>query len=174
MSIDFDKYDGQILLSAEKRRGIWATNTVLRGSRAIKTAGRLPTVATAHTLLVVALISALRNITRAQAEELVSSSNLGIRKARIKVVTTDEAFVAALTAMLKRQKNGTPPLRAAKNFLIELARQLVRFDVTLEAANRKSARHRTLKNWSVTTAFDPKAFETISPVLLPTLVSAVS
>jgi hypothetical protein len=82
----------------------------------------------------------------------------------------DETFADALKAKMQGQEG--KPLRAGKNFLMELARQLARFDITLQT-DTESRPVLILKNWSQTSVIDPKAIPSIPPALVPSAVSAV-
>lgn len=170
--IDFARYDGAIHLEADRRRGLWATQSLIRGKRTVRNAGQLPTTASAHTLHVVALMAALRDISRAQAAELVRDADIvGLVKPRLLVICTDESFCDALQAKIQGQRSDKP-LRCGKQFLIELARQLARFDVSW-VTDPESNACKTLRNWASKVLLAPSLLSTIPPILLPSVVSAV-
>jgi hypothetical protein len=153
--VDFDLHEGLILLSADDSRGLWAFQSSIRGSRPSRTAGSLPTSASRHTLLAVGLTAALQSITKKQAAGLVSTAKTSIVKPRLCIVSTDPTFADALQAKMKGHAGR--PLRTGKNFLIELARNLARFQVTLdtEVENYGVA---ALRRWAAQTIADPKAY----------------
>jgi hypothetical protein len=169
--IEFIEYDGVIHLGADPTKGIWANQTLLRGSRTIRTGGQLPTEASAHTLHVVALTTALRDITKGQAINLVNRAATIIGKPRIVVVVTDPTFADALTAKIQGQQG--KPLRAGKNFLVELARQLARFTVTFQTDPGNTSSY-SLRHWAKKSVHDPKAVQRIPQALAATVASAVS
>ncbi len=169
--IDFDNYEGRVLLAADRRRGVWANETLFRGSRNVRNAGQVPTTASSHTLLTVALTAALRNIHKAAANRLVSTATQKIKKPRLLVASIDATFCDALKVKMKRTGQNGPAFRAGKNFLMALAQQLVRFEITLHTGERPAVL--TLKNWSWTAIIDPKTIPTIPPVLLPSAVSTL-
>ncbi len=155
--IDFDNYEGRVLLAADRRRGVWANETLFRGSRNVRNAGQVPTTASSHTLLTVALTAALRNIHKAAANRLVSTATQKIKKPRLLVASIDATFCDALKVKMKRTGQNGP--------------ELVRFEITLHTGERPAVL--TLKNWSWTAIIDPKTIPTIPPVLLPSAVSTL-
>jgi hypothetical protein len=138
----------------------------------VRTAGQLPTSSTGHTLLTVALLTSLRNITKTQSLELVQTAAVKpISKPRIQVVVRDATFVDALHAKIHRQEG--QPFRAGRNFLIELARQLARFEISFVTDAEDLAAH-SLKNWAVQHVVDRKLIAQMPPALAPAVVSNVS
>jgi len=117
---------GQIMLVADKRKGLHASSTIhLAAMKSLRVAGQLPTTASQHTLLVVALVTALRMITKAQAEKMISR-NGKLTKPRLQVVVPDASFADAIQRV---GQTDAPRLRAGKNFLGILGKQLKRFDI---------------------------------------------
>jgi hypothetical protein len=171
LGIDLGKHDGFIYIAAEHRTGLWAYQSRITGHRTFRTGGQLPTTASAHSLLVLALLTGLRDISKAQAAELVKKANAGLTKPRILVTSLDSTFCDALQDKMRGQQNGKP-LRAGKNFLIELARQLARFSVTFETDPDSTICY-SLKNWAVRSIHDPKAAQRIPASLAPSAVSEV-
>jgi len=71
MKIDFRTEDALIVVAANKRTGLWANSTTIRGSKNQKSGGQLETVASTHSLLTVALVAALRNISNRDISSLL-------------------------------------------------------------------------------------------------------
>jgi hypothetical protein len=130
MSIKFDKkqYDGQILLAADDRRGLGVFEIAFQtpaGIRSYRAAQSLPTEASSHTLQLLALLAALRDINRSLRNTI--SGRHGVRP-RFRVVTTDATFADALRALL----NGDADLiRAGGNFIEEARRVFSNFALTV-------------------------------------------
>ena len=140
----------------------------------MRQAGQLPTSASAHTLELVALSTALRSVTKAQAGYL--GQNAPSTKRRILAITADPTFADALRAMMTRDAVTlvTKPLKAGRNFLSMAAYQLARFDVTLQTdATQEDKSILTLKTWAHSHIFSPKMLASIPPALCPTAVSQV-
>src|SRR4051794_9102624 len=97
----------------------------MKGSRSIRNASQLPVESSAHTLIVCGLTAALKSITRTQANELMKNRG---SKPEIQVLLSDSTFAEALQNKIARRPG--KPLRAGRNWLIELARQLSRFNVS--------------------------------------------
>jgi hypothetical protein len=129
----------------------------------------MQTQASAHTLLSASLMVALANIPKAKAHALAKLSNRG--KPRLLVETIDATFAAALQAKMRRQDG--PTLRTGKNFLIELARHLSRFEVMLRTAEEEKP-VLVVQNWAFSTVLDPRVFKPISPSLAPSTVSMMT
>jgi hypothetical protein len=171
---DSDLYDGKVILASDHRRGLWCFETYLgkRGNRPLRTGGALPLEASGQTLLAVGLTSALRNISRAQAADLVRAARQEITKPRIEVVTVDLAFAEALTAKMKRQVGR--PWRVGKNFETELARQLSRFTISMNKPREiDNGQILAMRSWAVKTIYDPKIVEQIPAAFAPTVVSSL-
>lgn len=168
MRLDFGKHDALITLSCDRRRGTWGVQTLVRGSKTIRTAGQLPTTSTAHTLFAVALVAALGAITRSHAQRLVQTAAQPVAKPRVLVVTDDDAFREALTA---RDVPTRRPLRAGRNFVDVLSWQLSRFDVTFSTPDDNSVL--ALGNWMGQNLPSPKLIATAPPAFLPRAISRV-
>lgn len=174
MRLDFDKYDGLILLAHDRRKGLYASQTLLRGSKTTRAAGQLPTCASAHTCELVALATALRGITRMQCSKLLANAPDGISKPRIRVVTADKDFAEGIAAVIAKERLAKP-IRSGKNFQEFAASQLARFTVTIEAEPEGSGDTSLfiLRDWARQNVIDPKVLNNTSPTLFPIAVSAV-
>jgi hypothetical protein len=145
--------DGVINLVAYRARGVWAAQLRIPGSPTIRTAGRLNSSASAHTLLSVALTATLRSISKPKAAELSG----GRFKPVIELRCSDPTFFAALQA--KAQRLDQPRFRVGRNFHVELARQLARISPVFVTEEKSFL---ALKNWALQTVPDPRmdiAFE---------------
>lgn len=170
MRIDFQTHDVLVQVAGDKRKGIWASSVFAKNSKPIRTAGSLPTTASAHTLLLVALINSLSNISRGQHTRLGKNVPRGIYKPRLVVVTMDASFADALTGLLQRAATAKP-LRAGKQFLAIAVQQLARFDVTLQTVSDPS--ELALLNWARKHLIEPKLIAGIPSSLSASVVSAV-
>jgi len=158
MRVNFDSQDGLIMVSGD-RRGVWASQVLIKGSKTIRTGGQLPTTASRHTLQLVALTSALRSITKADAARITPR---GVSKARLLVTSIDSSFLDALQA--------ETPLRAGRNFFTIAMQQLARFDLTFAAPEDGDMTVHMLSKWAANHVFPPK---NIPAVLIPSAVSQV-
>jgi hypothetical protein len=173
MRFDPETHDGIILLASDRRKGVWASQTIYRGSRTFRQGGQLPVEASAHTCELVALCTALRSITKAQATKLVQTAPTGVTKPRILIVTADPTFAEALTAKMQNYA-AAKPLRAGKNFLMFAAHQLSRFTVTLIREPEDNDRSiLVLESWARQHVIDPKLITRIPPSLVPTAIGCV-
>jgi hypothetical protein len=167
-------HDGMILLASDRRKGLWSSQSIFKSSKTIRQGGQLPTTASAHTLELVALATALRWVTKAQASFLVEKAPSDVTKPRVLVVTADPTFADALRAMLTRdaQTLATKPLKVGRNFLAMAAQQLARFDVTFQTdATQVDKSILTLRNWADQHVFAPKMIAALA--LCPTNASEV-
>jgi hypothetical protein len=159
---NFETHDCHLVLACNDRRGLWAAQVQPRYARTVRTAGSMPTAASAHTLLTVALISSLRNITKAQEAKMARRG----RKSRLLIRVLDSTFADALKAKIKRQDG--PRFRAGKNFLMALAQQLARFDIDWETVDQQSPDFNfleSMRHWAGSMLPDPKS------ILAPSAVS---
>jgi hypothetical protein len=145
---DFLKgYDGRVLITFNKRTGMWAAEVVTTLGRNTRTAGELPSEASSHTLLSVALTTSLQSITKSSARFIAERA--GTPKPRILVVSANETFLIALEAKMKGDKEvmARRTLKTGKQFLKILAYQLARFSITFETAQRGFESERILREW---------------------------
>jgi hypothetical protein len=143
-------------------RAVWANQLKMNG-RTLRTAGRL-SAASDHTLLTIALTAALRSITLADVAKMGTRRTSG--KPRVFVLCSDASFLDGLKAKINRQSE--PKFRAGRNFLLELARQLARFEIVFEHLERPFF---ALQNWAVQTVPDPRL---IGVALSPSVVSSLA
>jgi DNA-binding NarL/FixJ family response regulator len=125
---DSSTHDGEIRLLSNRRRGVWIYESRLKIGPKNKVAGQAPTTASTHSLLVIALTSSLKAISRNLADKMT-----GQRKPKLRIIVADSTFIDALKAQIDGDKAAIEriPLRAGKQFLRELARQLSRFSIEL-------------------------------------------
>ena len=171
MKVDFDKFDGQILLFSDRRRGIWSNEIVLKNSRNTRTAGQAPVSTSAHGLLVLALINGLQSTSKRQTSKAVGHRS---KKARLNIVSSDRTFADALRAMITGDKATLvdKPFRAGRNLLRQLARDLARFDVTL-TTDHESYAFQALGNFARLHVRDPKELDSLPSILVPVVASTV-
>jgi protoheme ferro-lyase len=168
--------DGMILLASDRRKGIWASQSNLKFAKTVRQAGQLPTSASAHTLQLVALSTALRSCTKSQASFLVEKAQCNVTKPRILVVTADPTFADALRAMMTRDAATltTKPLKAGRNFLSMAAQQLARFELTLQTDSKQNDKSIiVLRSWADQHVFSPTMMANMSPSLCPVAASQV-
>lgn len=172
--VDFTKLDGRIELTADRRRGVWASQTIVYNAKSVRTAGQAPASTSAHGLLTLALINALKNISKRMANRSIHGRL--VTKTRLQIVTTDATFADALRALMAGDKStmAAKPFRAGRNFLMMLAKELSRFDVTLETdAEDETYRFRALSNWAQLHVRDPREIEKLPAILSPVAVAHI-
>lgn len=167
MSVDFNNFDAVVNLSADRRRGIWAVQTRLHRGRSSRVAGQIETESSAHTLLVIAMLTGLAQITKQQAAKLVESAAIKITKPRIQVVCRDLTFLSSLRERMQGQK--LTPNKAAKHILMQLPKQLARFTLSFQT-NPDDATCYTLQSWAFKSVHDPKLID-IPRAFTPSVVS---
>jgi GMP synthase PP-ATPase subunit len=163
--MDHNTHDIQIQIDADKRKGVWANLTYGTTSKPLRNAGQLPTTASNHTLLVVALTTGLMNISRTQHGRITAKLN---GKPRLNVVTRDENFYSALTGIVTLDKKA-PPLKAGRNFVSTFFRNLARFavSVTLDTDPTNLA----LIGWAQKTVVEAKQVANIPATFAASAVS---
>ena len=171
--VDFNKFHGQVMLSADRRNGVWANQVILNHAKSVRTAGQAPTSTTAHGLQTLALVNALKGVSKRQARH---ASDRLTNKTSLLIVTTDSTFVDALRALIERDKKtlAAKRFRAGRNLFALLARELARFEVTLET-DLEDAKYqfRALSNWAKLQVRDPREIEKLPKILSPVAVSHV-
>lgn len=165
MKINFRDTEGLVQLAADKRRGVWASQLLLRGARTVRTAGQLPTTASAHSLLTVALLNTLNSISRSQVARLASG------KARLVVLSSDAQFVNGLNLLV--QNGDAAILRSGKNFLTTLVKKLDRFDVTAMLPDADDKGVLILGNWLTVNALHPASFGDLPVSIAPNVISQI-
>lgn len=173
MKVDWGVHDGMLLLASDRRKGIWATQLLLRGSKTVRSAGTIPTTASAHSLQVLALTTALRLISKGQAAKLLQAAPTGITRPRLLVVSSDATFAQALQAKMRGDKETmtTKPLRAGRNLISIAPAQLARFALTFGELEDGDTSILILKSWASQTIHDPK--QELPSALVPSAVSQV-
>jgi hypothetical protein len=146
----------------------------LRGCKTFRCGGQLQTVASQHTLLVVALTVALRDIPARDITRLLAERRR-LKKPRLIVRCTDKNFIAAMQHLATGQETGdVPTLRAGRNFLGMLLYQISRFTIEYEYAEPQEATDvMVVAHWVNQHVHDPKQIEDIPQILRPTSVSVV-
>lgn len=167
MRFDEHKHDGVILIGANRSRGIWANQVQSLGARVTRNGGRMNGSASNHTLLSVALLSALRGITSATVTKLLAKRYDARTKSAFEVRTIDPTFFAALTAV-----DAMPTLRAIKSLRVPLARQMSRFDLTLNTEPVNNA-ILAVVDWAGKNVLDPIEVDHESPVLIASIVNGL-
>jgi hypothetical protein len=168
MKIDFETEDALIVVSADRRKGIWSSSSIVRNQRNVKTAGQIETSASAHTLQVVALVSTLKQITRRDITRLLGDT--GKQKLTVVVTSGDKSFLAAINAIVEQQPKDQK-LRAGRNFLDILREQLDRFHVVVRQLEPTDKTALVLADWAGKQIAAPKLIAGIPPSLAPTVVA---
>ena len=143
-------------------------------AKSVRTAGQAPTSTSAHGLLTLALINALKNISKRTARQ--SGRDLLTLKTSLRIVTTDPTFADALRALMAGDKAtlASKPFRAGRNLLALLARELARFEVTLETDTEDAKyQFQALGNWAKLHVRDPREIEKLPAILSPVAVAGV-
>lgn len=129
-------YDAEIEIQASKWSATWSFTLKPTRSRQLSATGRMPS-ATRHTLLAIALTSALLSIHANEWHRLRGHK----LKPSIVVKIDDKPFIRSLNFRRRSKATPTDGFRVGKNLLRPLYEQLRRFDVTL--AYKATARGRT-------------------------------
>ena len=176
MRFDTTTQEGLILLASDRRKGIWVSQSIFKKCNTVRQGGQLPTSASAHTLELVALCTALRSVTKSQACFLTQNAPCTVTKPRLLIVSADPTFADALRAMMTRDAVtlATSPIKAGRNFLSMAAHQLARFEVTLQTDTTQDDKSiLVLRSWADQHIFSPTMMANIPPSLCPTAVSQV-
>jgi hypothetical protein len=166
---DFSAHDGEIRLLSNRRRGVWIYESRLKIGPKNKVAGQAPTTASSHSLLVIALTSSLKAISRNLADKMT-----GQRKPKLKIIVADSTFADALQAKIESNKEAIArtPLRAGKQFLLQLAKQMARFDIELVLDQEdKGYLFSALARFAKLHVISPRMQEQLPSYLLPAVVS---
>lgn len=169
MRFDHAKFDGVVLVGARRARGLWAAQFQTIGSPVVRNGGRLNASASNHSLLSFGLISALRSITNKMAAELVSKRRDRRNKPVLLLKSTDQTFLPALQALMKRQSG--PQLRVIRSLHRPLAHQIGRFSLMFETEEHNPAILAAL-DWADHNTLRPADISDVAPVLLPAAVNA--
>lgn len=159
MSHIFDKtkFNGRIRISGDRKTAVWVAEVTRRNGRTFRTAGQAPIEMTAHGLIAIGLTTTLATWSRFRPVGKIS------QKLNLLVTTNDEAFAEALQALRtkNREQIAATPFRVGKNLQIELARQLAKFNVSLEQEqdDELSQPFKDLRIWSRAHVPDPKALQ---------------
>ena len=170
MKYDRETHEGKILLAYDQKRGIWTNSVTTSLGRSVRTSGTIFSAASRHTLQAIGLTSALRSITNKEAAILADKA--GVAKPRLIITSTDDTFLKALPALMKGDRTAKP-LRAGKNFLGLLGRQLVRFQLDFVPLPEGDFIGDKLKNWAYRLYPDKALIGTIPAFLIPSAVSKV-
>jgi hypothetical protein len=171
--LDLNKFDIQVTITADDRRGLWASS-MFQGGKAIRTGGKLPSEAHAHTLLLVALANTLRSITNTQYKNIRLPH--GVTKPRVQVRVVSKAkrqgqvFADALAGLIQRNVSA-PRLRAGRNFLATAAQQIARFD--LDIIDDSDPRNLVLLTWVQKSLYPESSFEGLAAALVPSVTGQV-
>jgi hypothetical protein len=171
MRFDAFKYDGALLIGARRDRGIWVNQIQFVGSRVVRNGGRLNNSATSHTLLAIALLSALRSISLKAASELLSKRHDGRAKPVLLVRSIDRTFLPSLAALMRNAQE--QKLRAAKSLYGPLVHQLTRFKVVFETERDNNAILACI-NFASKNIFHPTDVVDLSPALVPSVTNGLS
>ena len=163
MRFDTATHEGLILLGGDKRKGLWASSTILKSSKTVRQAGQLPTSASGHTLELVALASALRSISNSQVSFLMQNAPSSVTKPRLLIMSADKTRDAVTLA--------AKPLKAGRNFLSMVAREIGRFELTLQTDIGEDQSIANLSIWAHERILSPKTVGSIAQALRPTAIS---
>jgi hypothetical protein len=165
-----ETHDGLVLLCADPARGIWSNQVATKVAlRAIRTAGTLSTCASAHTLLTVALVNALRCIARKDAQKLTWNLPRTVTKPRLLVISNDNTFLDALSDF-NLEAERCVRLKAGQNFADLLRSQIVRFDLTYQTETENIA-NLVLSDWAGKHVIAPTLLSGFPKSLLPSAIS---
>lgn len=156
----------EVLLSCDRRRGLWSSQYRVGTGRPVRFAGQTPTDFGQHTLLAIALTSALKQLSKRQLLKVANGS-----KPRVEVVADNMTFGAAVASLQSRQ-NGKP-LKTNSNFRDELIRQLQRVDAQFVSSPDGDTADKLLKlgNWTRKTMFAPAFMDQAVALFNPVQIS---
>lgn len=166
-----ETHDILVTITADKRRGLWASSLYVNKGKSIRTGGTLPTGSSEHTLLLLALTNTLRGIAKIQYQNLVERLPSGIVKPRVRVIVAGvKTFAPALAGLIGGDRTATK-LRAGRNFLSIAAKQIARFAVDLETSG--DPRNLALQDWARKSLYPTPDFDSLPSALVPSLTSQV-
>lgn len=160
------RFDAVVLVACNRAKGVWCNESRSLNLRTSRHGGRLNSSATAHSLLVLALISSLRAYSTKQLADMTSRS--GRVKPAILVKTLDQSFADALSCFLQGQNHDV--LRAGKQLKEHLQRLSSRFVVTVECDPYNNG-IRSLGQNMTKAVMDPMDVQCESPTLVPAVIT---
>lgn len=170
MRLDFQTHEALVLIAADDKKGLWSHQSFTKAlTKQVRNGGQLRTEASAHTLLLVALTTALRAISRKNVEKLLQSTPRDVFKPRVVVGCADPSFGDAIRAFMEQNASGKA-LRAGRNFKELAAKELLRFDLTFEQPEDSDTCLLVLGGWAKNNLIENRL---LIPGLLPSAVSAV-
>jgi hypothetical protein len=170
MRFDPATEEGLVILACDPKRGIYASQTTTKTAlKAIRQAGTLPTTASAHTLLTVALVNALRMVTRKDVAKMSYGLPHGVRKPRLVIISNDPTFLDAVGDFVSKSDNRAV-LRAGRNFKDLLGMQLRKFDMTYRT-EQENVSALVLGDWAHKAIISPVLLEGVLQSLQPSAVS---
>ena len=163
MKFEYQRYEIMTSIAADVGDATWVADTTVKSRARVRVSGKFPVSATRHSLLVTALVNALRSIQLRQAEELARLA--GQPKPRLLVVSDDISLVDALAAIISGDKKQIAKryIKATPNFTSPLEQQLARFVVAVQMPPAGDGSLLALRRWSrfthATIAMDGLAVE---------------
>jgi len=174
MRLDFEKHDVLVLLACDHRKGVWASECFVKNSKTVRNAGQISTTASAHTLQLIALVNALRSVSKSQAIRLVDAAPRGTSRPRVLVTSLDATFIEALQTMTDdSNRESMNPLRVGKNFLTLLAQQRERFTLDIQPLPADDNSGLVLLNWARKNVVSPRLIANLPLSLFPTAASVM-
>jgi len=174
MRIDPLLHESQVIVTADRRIGIWGSQTFSPVfGKSIRNAGQLPTEASAHTLLLVAVMNSLRGITRRQATKMADLAPRGVLLPRVQVLTNDDSFANALRGFQKVDSAAHKPLRAGRNIIDFARRQFTRFTLDVQVQNSEDRYVEALLDWAKNQVINPELIRRVPLSLRPSAVGTI-
>jgi hypothetical protein len=159
--------DVQITIAAAARESIWAVQTQIAKDANNRTSGRASKEATQHTLLAIALLSGLQNITGKRLSRIKLRN--GNQKPSVKILTSETGFAEGISAFISGAR--LDGFKAGKNFWHDLRKTLNRFAVTVEVTTEDDPRPGILATWGVNSVLTRAESLAVPAVFRPSVVS---
>jgi hypothetical protein len=156
----------KIRIVADQHRGIWANLVAPRNGRSTQTAGRVNGDASYRMLLIIALIAALRSISRRTIELVEADPH---KKLRIHVATRNARFGPTVKSLLRGDDIST---KIGKDFKSELIRFFDKFDIVF--VDKDHGGLLTLVNWANSNMFAEDFIAAVPAPFKPVVVSQLT
>lgn len=153
--MDWKQYDGNITLAVNRRKGIWASSSLLKSQPTTRQAGNVgSTDLSSNNLFAIALANALRSVGAKQREQITGKDR---RKVRLLVTLENSpSSVAFIQGM-----QGKAESHVAANFRQDVQMQTSKYDLTFETDG--AAYTSILERWAEATVspvnFLPRVFQ---------------
>lgn len=162
-------YDATVLIAADRRKSLWASQVIIERGPSTRASGQAPRGASTHSLLAIALTSALGSIGGKRLSRIKSRN--GNQKATILVLTDDGDFAAGIRQFIAGDKI-EERFRAGRNLWHELLKKLRRHKITVDVVDPGAdPRIGILLSWGKSAVIAPRESGFVPKVFLADAVS---